>query len=66
MTGCKYYQCSSLTEITIPNSVVWIGEEAFYRCSNLSNIIIQGEIDWISDSAFKGCNLPFIITSKNR
>ena len=30
-----YYNCSSLTTITIPDSVTEIGELAFYRCSSL-------------------------------
>ena len=38
-TSCKYNGCSSLTSVTIPNSVTSIGGEAFYRCSGLTSVI---------------------------
>ena len=33
-----FYECSSLTSITIPESVTSIGGNAFYNCNNLENI----------------------------
>ena len=33
-----FYGCSSLTSITIPNSVTSIGDAAFYRCSGLTSV----------------------------
>ena len=33
-----FYDCSSLTSITIPNSVTSLGDECFYRCSSLTSI----------------------------
>ncbi|WP_197715126.1 leucine-rich repeat protein [Prevotella melaninogenica] len=32
MIGCKYFNCSALTSVTIPNSVTTIGEYAFAGC----------------------------------
>ncbi len=37
-----FFGCSSLTEITIPNSVKSIGKRAFFGCSSLINIIFKG------------------------
>ena len=34
-----FYECSSLTSVTIPNSVTSIGEGAFYECSGLTSIV---------------------------
>ena len=36
-----FYGCSSLTSVTIPNSVRSIGEEAFYECSSLTSITCE-------------------------
>ena len=35
---CKYYGCSGLTSVTIPNSVTTIGNYAFSSCSGLTRI----------------------------
>ena len=34
-----FEDCSSLTSITIPNSITGIGEEAFKGCSNLTSVV---------------------------
>ncbi len=36
--GSAFNDCSSLTSITIPNSVTNIGDYAFYNCDNLTSI----------------------------
>ncbi|MBS1363296.1 MAG: leucine-rich repeat domain-containing protein [Bacilli bacterium] len=42
-----FYNCSNLTNITIPNSVTSIGDSAFSRCSSLINVYYDGTIeDW--------------------
>ncbi len=37
-----FSHCSSLTSITIPNSVTSIGDSAFEDCSGLTSITYQG------------------------
>lgn len=44
--------CSSLTEVTIPNSVTSIGSEAFRGCNNLKTIYTQWEIPIECDPGF--------------
>ena len=48
--------CSSLTSITIPDSITWIGAGAFSGCSSLKSIIIPDSVTRIDYSAFYGCS----------
>ena len=63
--------CTSLTSITIPDSVTSIGSYAFRGCTSLTSITIPDSVTSIGDSAFSGCSslecitLPFVGGSKN-
>ena len=50
-----FYGCTSLTNITIPNSITNIGYCAFIACSNLKEIILPNSITTIGDQAFNSC-----------
>ena len=47
--------CSSLTSVTIPNSVTSIGRSAFEGCSSLTSITIPNSFTSIGDYAFSSC-----------
>lgn len=51
-SGCG----SSLTSITIPNSVMNVGEKAFVGCSSLTSISIPNSVTSISEFAFLNCS----------
>ncbi|MDY5921833.1 MAG: leucine-rich repeat domain-containing protein [Candidatus Onthomorpha sp.] len=51
-----FYECSSLTSVTIPNSVTSIGEGAFYECSELTSVTIPNSVTSIGDYAFSNCS----------
>ena len=48
---------ATITKVTIPSTVYFIGGRAFYHCENLSEITLPEGLREISVSAFAGC--PF-------
>jgi hypothetical protein len=47
--------CSSLTSVTIPNTVASIGESAFSDCSSLTSVTIPNSVTSIGYRAFVRC-----------
>ena len=64
-----FQYCSSLTSITIPDSVTRIENNAFYNCSSLTQITIPNSVTFIGENVFSGCSsltsitLPDSVTS---
>ena len=57
-----FYGCSSITNVTIPSSVISIGVSAFSECSNLINVIIPDSVKSIGMDAFYSCDSLTSIT----
>ena len=60
-----FYNCSSLTSVTIPNSVTSIGTEAFWKCTNLTTVSIANSVMSIGSYAFSYCNKLTSVTIPN-
>ncbi len=63
--GHAFFECSSLTTVTIPNSVTSIGDYAFRGCSGLTSIIIPNSVTSIGDYAFYHCSGLSSVTIPN-
>ena len=46
---------SSLTSVTIPDSVLRIGARAFRNCTSLKSVTLSDKLDVIPREAFEGC-----------
>ena len=57
--------CTSLTSVTIPNSVTSIGSSAFSDCTSLTSVTIPNSVTSIGSSAFSGCTSLTSVTIPN-
>ena len=60
-----FYNCTSLTSVTIPDSTASIGENAFALCKGLTSVTIPDSVTSIGESAFYGCTHLTSITIPN-
>ena len=51
-----FYDCSSLTEVVIPEGITSIGNAAFAGCSALTEVVIPEGVTSIGYEAFSGCS----------
>ena len=54
--ACAFQNCSSLTNITIPDSVTSIGNYAFQNCSRMTSVTMGNGVTSIGSSAFGYCS----------
>ncbi len=54
--GCVFSGCSSIVDVTLPDTIISIDDYAFYGCSSLESITIPDSVTSIGDYAFYGCS----------
>ena len=50
-----FTNCTGLTGVEIPNTIIEIGKDAFEGCTGLKNITIPDSVTVIENNAFKNC-----------
>ena len=50
-----FYECTSLSDVSIPDTVTVIGDSAFYKCNALTGISIPDSVTAIGTNAFSLC-----------
>ena len=60
-----FTRCTSLTSVTIPDSVTSIGEYAFKDCTSLTSITIPDSVTYIGEAAFLNCSSLTSVTIGN-
>ncbi len=56
-----FFNCTSLTEINLPSSLIEIGESAFYGCSSLAEINIPDSVTAMGISTFSHCRSLYTV-----
>ncbi len=48
-------------EITIPDSVSWIGGHAFEHCRHLKSVMLPATVTSVGEAAFSGCDIDLVL-----
>jgi hypothetical protein len=72
IAGFAFFNCTSLTSVSIGNRVTTIGNSAFANCTSLANITLSTNVTSIGTRAFSNCTglttvaIPYSIISIGR
>lgn len=54
---CFFNGCTNIQEVTLPSSLIEIGEWAFNGCTSLKSLVIPSSVQTIGECAFRSCTL---------
>lgn len=57
-----FYNCKSITSVTIPDGITNIEDDAFRLCTSLVNVTLPETLETIGEGAFYGCTALATIT----
>jgi hypothetical protein len=63
--GTKAFEQAPINTVSIPDSVISIGDFAFWDCESLTSVTIPNSVTSIGDSAFEICGLTTITIPKS-
>ena len=52
--------CTGLTEVNIPNSVVYMGMRGFANCTGITSVTIPEAVSTLADDVFTGCPITSV------
>lgn len=58
---CAFADCSNLSSVNIPSSLVMISAYGFYKCSSLHSLTLPANVETIGNHAFQDSGLQSII-----
>ena len=60
-TARAFYNCTSITDVTIPEGVTEIGTEIFHNCSSITSVTFSNTVTIIGSQSFRGnTSLPTV------
>ena len=51
-----FYNCTNLTDVSLPESLTTVGYYAFKQCTSLQSIVLPGGVTQVSSEVFSGCS----------
>lgn len=54
--GAGAFESSTVTKVTLPNSIKYIGSSAFWKAAQLTGVSLPNGLETISDAAFQECS----------
>ena len=55
-----FYNCKSLTEVVLPNTIIEIGNDCFYDCTSLNKADLPDNIETIREGAFTNTKIKTV------
>ena len=60
-----FYNCPSITSVTLPKTITTIGKSAFKNCTSITSMDIPNKVTRIGNNAFEKCPLATITIPNN-